>query len=127
MKSILFVLVSSTTCLAQPGIGWWTAECGGSQVSAGAYTLRGSMGQPEASAPVSSGRFSLTGGVWGGLPRCATCAADYNEDEGVDGDDVIAFFTDWDQATGCADTNLDGGIDGDDVIFFFERWDAGGC
>ncbi|MFZ4575022.1 MAG: hypothetical protein ACOYN0_11530 [Phycisphaerales bacterium] len=51
------------------------------------------------------------------------CAADWNNDSGVDGDDVIAFFGDWDISEG--DFNEDGGTDGDDVIAFFSRWDAG--
>ena len=52
------------------------------------------------------------------------CPADWNQDTGVDGDDVISFFTDWDISN--ADFNEDGGTDGDDVIAFFARWD-GGC
>ena len=54
------------------------------------------------------------------------CFSDYNEDEGIDGDDVIAFFSDWDSAQSCADVNQDGGVDGDDVIAFFGAWDANG-
>jgi len=49
------------------------------------------------------------------------CPADINDDGGVDGDDVIQFFTSWD--AGNADFNRDGGTDGDDVIAFFARWD----
>ncbi|MFN7337951.1 MAG: GC-type dockerin domain-anchored protein, partial [bacterium] len=44
---------------------------------------------------------------------------------GVDGDDVITFFADWDSASPAADVDGSGGVDGDDVILFFERWDAG--
>ncbi|MFZ4575020.1 MAG: PKD domain-containing protein [Phycisphaerales bacterium] len=51
------------------------------------------------------------------------CPGDWNRDGSVDGDDVIAFFTEWDG--GNADFNQDGGTDGDDVIAFFIRWDAG--
>jgi hypothetical protein len=51
------------------------------------------------------------------------CPADWNNDSDVDGDDVIAFFTDWD--ANAADYNNDGGTDGDDVIAFFADWDAG--
>jgi hypothetical protein len=51
------------------------------------------------------------------------CAADWNNDGGVDGDDVIAFFADWDRSL--ADINGDGGTDGDDVIVFFASWDNG--
>lgn len=51
--------------------------------------------------------------------------ADYNDDNGVDSDDVIDFFADWDQNNTRADLALDGGVDSDDVIFFFGRWDLG--
>jgi hypothetical protein len=53
------------------------------------------------------------------------CPGDYNCDNGIDGDDVIGFFTDWDSGLIAADFNGDGGVDGDDVIDFFQRWDSG--
>ncbi|MFZ4575686.1 MAG: M36 family metallopeptidase, partial [Phycisphaerales bacterium] len=53
----------------------------------------------------------------------APCAADWNTDGGVDADDVIAFFAEWD--AGDADFNGDSGTDADDVIAFFGRWDSG--
>ncbi|MBX3410797.1 MAG: hypothetical protein KF859_13045 [Phycisphaeraceae bacterium] len=58
---------------------------------------------------------------------CGPCYADYNQDGGVDGQDVEAFFIDWESAQGCADTNEDGGVDGADVETFFLQWEAGGC
>jgi subtilisin family serine protease len=51
------------------------------------------------------------------------CPADWNQDGGVDGDDVIEFFSGWDIGRG--DFNGDGGTDGDDVIEFFGHWDNG--
>ena len=51
------------------------------------------------------------------------CPADWNNDSSVDGDDVVTFFTQWDQNN--ADFNSDGSTDGDDVIAFFGRWDSG--
>lgn len=53
------------------------------------------------------------------------CPADFNGDGNVDGDDIIAFFAAWDQASPPADTNADGSVDGDDVIALFDRWDSG--
>ena len=53
------------------------------------------------------------------------CIADYNNDGGIDGDDVIAFFALWDMNDAAADFNHDGGVDGDDVIDFFGHWDSG--
>jgi hypothetical protein len=59
------------------------------------------------------------------LPGTPTlfCPPDWNRDGGVDGDDVIEFFADWDVSN--ADYNGDLGTDGDDVIAFFADWDRG--
>jgi len=58
---------------------------------------------------------------------CPACPADYNQDGGVTGDDIAAFFADFEAGTGCADTNVDGGITGDDIASFFTVFEAGGC
>ncbi|MEY3231036.1 MAG: hypothetical protein RL689_1125 [Planctomycetota bacterium] len=58
---------------------------------------------------------------------CPPCAADYNQDGGADGDDVRAFFDDWQDGQSCADVNQDGGIDFDDAEHFHRLWAAGGC
>jgi len=54
-------------------------------------------------------------------------AADFNQDGGVDGSDVEAFFMAWEAGTPLADVNIDGGVDGGDVETFFVAWQAGGC
>lgn len=53
-------------------------------------------------------------------------SGDFNQDGGVDGSDVDAFFADWEAGLPTADTNNDGGVDGVDVTFFFLNWE-GGC
>ena len=55
------------------------------------------------------------------------CPADYNQDGGVDGADVEAFFVDWQDGLLPADVNQDGGVDGADVQTFFTLWATGGC
>lgn len=55
------------------------------------------------------------------------CPADFNQDGGVDGSDVEAFFVAWTAAEPEADVNIDGGVDGADVETFFTAWSAGGC
>lgn len=55
------------------------------------------------------------------------CPADFNQDGGIDGSDVDAFFTAWESGDPSADTNSDGGVDGADVEAFFAVWEAGGC
>ena len=56
-----------------------------------------------------------------------TCAADFNQDGGVDGLDLQAFFAAWERADPSADVNRDGGVDGPDVESFIRVWEAGGC
>lgn len=56
-----------------------------------------------------------------------SCPADFNQDGGIDGADVEAFFTAWEQGEATADVNGDGGVDGNDVETFFIAWQAGGC
>ena len=55
------------------------------------------------------------------------CLADFNQDGGVDGADVDAFFTAWATGVAAADINLDGGVDGSDIEPFFALWESGGC
>ncbi len=55
------------------------------------------------------------------------CPADFNQDGGIDGTDVQAFFAAWEAGDPSADVNFDGGVDGPDVDYFFGAWEAGGC
>ena len=67
-------------------------------------------------------------GVWRTpLATPPTCFADFNEDGGIDGADIEAFFTAWELGTPTADVNEDGGVDGGDIETFFLAWQAGGC
>jgi hypothetical protein len=60
-------------------------------------------------------------------PDCPICPADYNNDGGIDGSDLGAFFVDWEISQPCADVNLDGGVDGGDIEAFIVAWEAGSC
>lgn len=120
----------SAVAAAQPlTVPWFTIDGGGGLSSGGSFSVGGTIGQPDAGAPMQGGRFSVRGGFWEGLPSNAECpcAADYNRDGGIDGSDVAAFFDDWEGGTACADVNQDGGIDGADMEVFFALWEAGGC
>ncbi len=52
-----------------------------------------------------------------------TCPADWDNSGGIDGDDIAAFFTDWQR--GEADIDNSGGTDGDDIGVFFDHWQSG--
>ncbi|MBS0195563.1 MAG: hypothetical protein JSR77_02290 [Planctomycetes bacterium] len=67
-------------------------------------------------------------GAWrAALASPPTCFADFNNDGGIDGADVEAFFTAWGAGSATADVNEDGGVDGADVETFFIAWQNGGC
>jgi hypothetical protein len=61
------------------------------------------------------------------LPSERECPADFNEDGGIDGADVEAFFNVWEMGGETADVNADGGVDGADVESFFAAWGGGSC
>jgi hypothetical protein len=77
--------------------------------------------------------FNLTGTdmvqitVEAGAPPCPACAADYDNNGGVDGGDLAAFFSDFEAGAECADVDLNGGVDGGDLATFFGLFEAGGC
>jgi GH15 family glucan-1,4-alpha-glucosidase len=60
-------------------------------------------------------------------PACPLCPADFDNDGGVTGADVEAFFASFESGDPCADTDLDGGVTGADVEAFFATFEAGGC
>ncbi len=81
--------------------------------------------------PLGGDNLAIAVDFYTGITECGSacppCAADFNQDGGVDGGDVEAFYVTWETGEGCGDTNQDGGVDGGDVEFFFSQWEAGGC
>lgn len=53
------------------------------------------------------------------------CPGDFNDDGGIDGQDLFAFFEAWSNGESAADLNFDGGTDGGDITAFFVRWEQG--
>ncbi len=119
---------------AQIAIDWYTIDGGGGTSAGGSFVITGTIGQWDAGDAMNGGAFTVVGGFWAGAtstPACiwqiAGCPSDYDNSGGSDGDDIIAFFADWDAGEPCSDVDESGGTDSDDVILFFARWDAGGC
>lgn len=133
----------ATATLTEPAFVRWQDEWGnqvldgprydGSIVS-GSETLSMTI---ENIAPAESGHYSCVGVNECGMSHpgfvsftigaCGPCPADFNQDGGVDGSDVEAFFASWEAGEAVADTNVDGGVDGGDIETFFAAWQAGGC
>jgi len=90
--------------------------------------------QSTVTIPVAAGDFITirVGGYIGAtgsgnlvLTCTAPCLADFNQDGGVDGTDVEAFFLSWSGGQADADLDQSGGIDGADVDLFFQLWSFG--
>lgn len=55
----------------------------------------------------------------------APCIGDYDQDGGITGADVSAFFADFEMGEPAADVDLDGGITPGDLALFFQRYESG--
>lgn len=73
--ALIVSLVLGAPALGQGlSIPWFTIDSGGGTLSAGPYTLSGTVGQHDAHAPISAGPYTLTGGFWPGVSaRPAGC------------------------------------------------------
>ncbi len=70
VRLILFCL-AAVTCATAPkavaefySIDWFTIDAGGGKSTGGVYYVSGTIGQPDASEPMTGGNFAITGGFW---------------------------------------------------------------
>jgi hypothetical protein len=140
MKYIQLLALACTLVLicrnagAQPDLSWNTIDCGGETSTQGAYELRGTIGQPDASG-MSAGGYDLEGGFWGNFDAAGCGSADFNCDGAVGTDaDIEAFFACLSgncpppPCTSSADFNADGAIGTDaDIEAFFRVLGGGSC
>jgi hypothetical protein len=111
---LLLVALAAPTVSAKYELSWYTIDGGGGRSTGGAYTLTGTIGQPDA-AYSAGGDYELLGGFWPGGPLCfvnfesfarfaeywletgAGLPADLYEDEYniVDGLDLQVFVEQW--------------------------------
>lgn len=97
-------------------LSWHTIDGGGATTSSGgAYTLGGSIGQPDAGEVLTGGPFELTGGFW--LATQVTpppCPGDLNGDRRVDLTDLATLLGNFGDASGAA--LADGDLDNDSDV-----------
>jgi len=61
---ILLLLLSATLVHAQFAIDWFKIAGGGGTSTGGVYSVSGTIGQLDASGPMTNGQYSLVGGFW---------------------------------------------------------------
>lgn len=65
LACLLTLAMATAMALGQSySIDWWTIDGGGGTSSGGAFSLSGSIGQPDAGTTLTGGQFSVTGGFW---------------------------------------------------------------
>ncbi len=83
------VAIFAASALAQSTIPWSTIDCGGGELTGGTYTT---IAQPDttASAALTGGTFSITGGFW--PVSVPICLADFNNSGTVSVQDIFDFL-----------------------------------
>jgi hypothetical protein len=123
------VLTLIAVASAQSGGGcdmrWWTIDAGGITFAAGGtFNLGGTVGQPNASNPLTGGAFSLTGGFW--FTPCIVSNGDVDGNLCVDDADLLQVLFAF-GATGSnpADVNGDLIVDDADLLIVLFNFGAG--
>ncbi len=57
-------LTTAIAAQAQYAIDWFKVAGGGGTSTGGVYSVSGTIGQPDASGPMTNGQFSVIGGFW---------------------------------------------------------------
>lgn len=79
LSVVIWGTIQLTATAQQFQIDWFTMDGGGGISTGGAYTLSGTIGQPDAGVTMTGGTYQLTGGFWaapfptgsGGAPTLA--------------------------------------------------------
>jgi hypothetical protein len=65
LSAIFAALLLPAGAMAQSyNIDWYKVSGGGGTSTGGTYTVSGTIGQPDASAAMTGGSYSMTGGFW---------------------------------------------------------------
>lgn len=124
--SALVLSVAIESAHAQPyEISWYTIDGGGGTSTGGPFTLSGTIGQHDASTPLSGGTFTLQPGFWPGALLAPACPTDVNGDGVLDLGDIQAFVSLFLAGDIAADFNPDGVLDLGDVQAFAAAFLAG--
>jgi hypothetical protein len=90
------LLLNVSQARGQYDLSWNTVDGGGATSTGGAYSLTGTMGQPDASIAMTGGAYSITGGFWpGATPPVSDCPADIVPSGTVNIDDLLAVISAW--------------------------------
>lgn len=139
LASLAASAIFASAAHAQLSISWYTIDGGGGTSTGGAFTLNGTIGQPDAGT-LSAGAFTLAGGFWSvpeGGPACPADVDDGSQTGTPDGavtiEDLVYFLIAFEDGNLDADLddnganppNPDGAVTIEDLIFFLIRFEDG--
>ena len=126
--SLAIVVCAGAAALAPVGGGdfdlsWHTIDGGGGTSTAGSFELTGTIGQPDAGAVMTGGKFTLIGGFWAGVGSAPgePCPWDLDSDGIVGVGDLLTLFANW-GTPGPGDFNNDGIVGVGDLLIMFANW-----
>jgi hypothetical protein len=97
--ALTFIITAALAQQFGPGsfdLTWNTIDGGGGTSTGGTFVLSGTIGQPDASGPLSGGTFTVVGGFWpGGVVPAPTCPGDITGDDLVNIVDLLAVVSAW--------------------------------
>jgi hypothetical protein len=129
LTSVLGLALVPATAHAQFSIDWYTIDSGGGASAGGAFSLIGTIGQPDA-APSSGGPFQCGGGFWGTPPTSGgACYANCDNSSGsplLTPNDFACFLNAYANSQSYANCDSTGGLTPNDFQCFLNAF-ANGC
>ncbi len=110
---ILAIVAATSAGLADDfSLDWHTLDGGGAMnLTGGDFTLSGTIGQPDAGVPLTSGEFELVGGFWAGFTEQPFCFGDFDDDGVIGLSDLAQLLGYYGETSGMEYEN--GDLDGD--------------
>jgi hypothetical protein len=91
--SALSILATTAASAQTYSLDWYTIDGGGAQaLTAGGFTLSGTIGQPDAGMALKSGGFELVGGFWTGFTVEPFCYGDLDGDGYINLNDLAQLL-----------------------------------
>lgn len=115
---LLCACLLPASAMAQHEITWHSIDGGGAVFSSGGdWRLGGTIGQPDAGAPMSGGGYSLSGGFWPGADATpCDLFSDIDQDGDTDLQDLAYLLSSFGHSSGDPNYNAAADLDQDGVV-----------
>ena len=123
---VLGAVAASTAMARTYTINQFTVDGGGGGLVGAAYTLDGTIGQPDAGSMLSGAAYQLRGGFWRAPTMSPLCQGDADGDGFVNFNDLNLVLANWGGPGPGGDVDDSGAVNFDDLNIVLANW-AGDC